>query len=43
MKYSRRLRLFSGDYFGNDRHVKALFVGDAGPGKVNVNLVLLVF
>ena len=30
------LRLFSGDHFGDYRHVQALFVRNAGGRKVNV-------
>nr|DAH06155.1 MAG TPA: hypothetical protein [Bacteriophage sp.] len=33
--------LLSGYHFGDYRHVQALFVGDAGRGKVNVYFVLL--
>ena len=29
-------RLLSGDHFGDNRHVQALFVRDAGRRKVNV-------
>ena len=36
-------RLLSGHHFGDNRHVQAFFVSDAGRGEVNVDFVLLVF
>lgn len=35
--------LLSGYHLGDNRHVQALFVGDAGRGEVYVDLVLLIF